>query len=276
MENTIKRKVYINSKQEIESQNPAYRCATPAPNSENIWTDDYGQSYEYTCSPRSGSSDRVEYVYSDGDLVCDHVSLGAAGLRFVMNLIANPEFVSAARPDNKEVLAWDPEDQEITKQNVEKHVVDIPMKDGTTIPMQIDNYIKNSETECVLNLKTLYSIKAQRFDGNSNDYDGSEIDQACEEFYNQLAPEIQARILTVTMDKKNGYAITGMELNKFGKMEISANKKLLKLERKREIAEEFFERCAVANNTIMCSAYANIIAKCDVKIKILQDKENVQ
>jgi len=66
--NTIERKVYINSLPELEKQTAAYRCATPAPGTKGIYTNDYGQSYEYTRSARPGSSGNVETVYTAGNL----------------------------------------------------------------------------------------------------------------------------------------------------------------------------------------------------------------
>ena len=211
MANTIERKVYINSLPEVEKQTPAYRCATPAPGTNGIYTNDYNQSYECTRSARAGSSCGVEYVRHDGALDCRYVHDGGAGLRPALNLIHNPESPREARPVKNTVHAWDSKKEKCVKQQVVKHVLDIPQKDGKTVPMQIDNWdaIEAGMAE-TYQLKTLHSVKAQRFNPyeKGNDYENSEIDQACTEFYQTLAPEIQQQIVPVVMDKDQNYEIT--------------------------------------------------------------------
>ena len=217
MANTIERKVYINSLPEIENQTPAYRCATPAPGTDGIYTNDYNQSYEYTRSARAGSFCRVGFVSYVGALACRDVHDKGAGLRPALNLIHNPESPREARPVKNTVNVWDSKKEKYVKQQVVKHVLDIPQKDGKTVPMQIDNWdaIEAGMAE-TYQLKTLHSVKAQRFNPYKsgevcNDYENSEIDQACTEFYQTLAPEIQQQIATVVMDKENNYEITGVK-----------------------------------------------------------------
>ena len=130
-----------------------------------------------------------------------------------MNLIHNPKSPREARKVEYTVYVWHEGNSKAVKENVVKWVLDIPLKNGKTVPMQIDNWkdIQNGNAQ-EYQLKTLYAIKPQRFNkikksGKSNEYDGSEIDEACGDFYETLTPEIQNQIVPVVMDKDNNYEI---------------------------------------------------------------------
>jgi len=240
---TIKRNVYINSSIEVQKQTPAYRCATPAGrNFPGIWVNSYGQSYEYYrdvyINPSSGVVSSEEIMSGDCDGFIGHGSGHdkCAGFRPVFNLTYDSDAPRKARKVTNDVYAWDEEKKVTTKQRVIKHVLDIPLANGKTVPMQIDNFDEIAEGKAqVYQLKTFHSIKEQPFTSwlstHQADYEHSGIDDACEKFYHSLAPEIQGQIASVVMDKQQNYKVTEVKLadntigilyNKFALKEITA------------------------------------------------------
>ncbi|MCL2540033.1 MAG: hypothetical protein FWE53_01180 [Firmicutes bacterium] len=208
----MERKVYINNLDEVKGQSAAYRVAKPVSDDLGIWTNSYGQSYEFTRCARAGSDIRVEFVFDDGVLAWYDAFYKDAGFRPALQLIFNPQSPREAREINYEVMAWDDKKSEYVKTKVTKHVLDIKTKDGTTVEMQIDNWdeIKKGNAK-TYKLKTLHSIKAQAFNKNgSNIYKDSDIDKACDNFYNNLAQEVQRDVCTVVMDEKT-YEITDVK-----------------------------------------------------------------
>ena len=213
MSNLMERRVRISSKAEVEKQSLAYRISKPALCAEGIYTDEHGQTYEFLIDALPGSSNGVANVNPVGTLDWSDVNSGHAGLRTILYLIHNPKSPREARKVEYTVYVWHEGNSKAFKENVVKWVLDIPLKNGKTVLMQIDNWedIQNGNAQ-VYQLKTLRAIKPQRFNKYKinkvgNDYDGSEIDQACAEFEELLHPDVRKDIVTQVLDKDKNFEV---------------------------------------------------------------------
>ena len=208
MSKTIERKVYASSASELANQTPDYRKSKPASEDLGIGTNNEGYSCEVLRSARAGSSGKVECVDDDGDLGWTYVGNDDAGLRPVLNLIFNPESPREAR---------DPSPEEIKKLGkkvtANKKILDIPMADGTILPVQIENWeAVQNKTAKYYTVKTLFAVEATRFNEYKpnevcTDYDGSDLDRNMNGFEEKLSPEFRKELLNVVMDKENNYGI---------------------------------------------------------------------
>ena len=224
MANTIERKVYANSANELRNQTNNYRKAKPVSNDLGIYTNRKGYSLEYLRSAPKGTIAHADGICADGYIAMGSVDVDDAGQRPAFNLIYDP--TKSPRE------ARDPTAEEIEKygKNIKgKKLLDIP-RSGTTITVQIDNFDAiQGGTAKTYEVKTLPSVKAQRFnkyeDGTvCNDYENSELDQACCDFYDTLSPEIQAQIPFVVMDKDKNYDITEVKIDEVMKTQKSPKK----------------------------------------------------
>ncbi|MCL2540298.1 MAG: hypothetical protein FWE53_02570 [Firmicutes bacterium] len=204
---TIERKCYASGVKELGRHSLGYDAATPISPDLGIGVNEYvgGQSGEYTRDVGTGyREDCAVYLYPGGGTYPVHPDGDDVGFRPCITLDINCDAPLNVRPI--EYTAYTQTDGEgpIGSRKVKKQVLDIPMKYGTTVVMQIDNWKDVQEGKAEFyNLKTLYAIKAQRFGphikGQKLQYAGSELDRACGEFYNDLAPAVQKDVCTVVI-----------------------------------------------------------------------------
>lgn len=220
---TIQRFIYVNSVDEVQNQTSHYRIARPMPGKEEqIFSNHYGQSFEYLRTKMRGSKSLVATVEGDGSIYNQDPFFDHAGFRPVFHYMIDREGPLQFNQIKFYVMAWDEKIEDYVKLEVFKIITKVKMADHSILEFQLENdkEVRAGTAETYI-LKSLNAVDTSMFNPRGrteedvvNDYADSELDKFCQNFIFRFTKDFQRSIVPVLMDRKNGYEIVQVLVKK--------------------------------------------------------------